>query len=900
MTVTTAYSALTFNCNGSVTAFSITWPFFLSSDLVVAHITSAGVETALVLTTDYTVTGGRDATTGLPAVGTLTTVATYAAGVTLRVERSTPRTQSTSFTTAGAFPAKTVEAAFDRVHMIAEEGGSGGQDGVTGDTMQLNSAGAQDYWDGEGSPVRLPFVEFSEASAPDTPSSGYGRLYVKTDGSLNFKDDAGTESDLTSYAADAEASATAAASSASAASTSASAASTSASAASTSASAASTSASNASTSATNASNSASAASTSETNAATSASAAAAAAGFSFTYSTTTTMADPGSGVVRFNNATLASVTAVAIDDLSADAGTPDVSAWIGTFDNSTNSTKGTLRFRKKSAPQNFVDYTVTGLTDNSGWTELAVTHAASNGSLSNSDTLLMAFYATGDVGPAGPGAGDVTGPASSVASEIALFDGTTGKLLKSATTTGIIKATSGVIAAAVSGTDYAPATSGTSILKGNGAGGFSSASGGVDYANASHIHTQSQITGLTTADSPQFTGINIGHASDTTLTRTSAGLLAVEGNNIHSRGTVGFVSVKEYGATGDGSTDDTSAINTAAAAAAAAGKALYVPSGTYIVNAPIVMWNDGVIFGDGPKQSILKAKASTNVGAIISGSSYDGFQIRGIQLNGNDTNSATTSGFYCAGSNKFHVDNLYIYDCSNYGMDIDGPDSSYTFGMEASITNCCIEKVGYHGINFIGPHDSYFSNIIIIDASQDSNAGFSGLYVGASTNGRFVNVHCWHRSGVTNRVAYAVDCNGSGNEFIGCHFEGAATSAAHINSSGNCFHACKFYANLSGGIHIRLRAPFNMISGQIEAPIAGNAIGIAYGIGSGDNCSSNFVELVAMAQLAGIIDYTYDDGNNVTNIAGFNASGTNVVGTAGSNSLYRIRISGGTSTTLTN
>ena len=44
--------------------------------------------------------------------------------------------------------------------------------------------------------------------------------------------------------------------------------------------------------------------------------------------------------------------------------------------------------------------------------------------------------------------GDVVGPASSVASEIALFDGTTGKLLKSATGTGVVHATSGVYSAA--------------------------------------------------------------------------------------------------------------------------------------------------------------------------------------------------------------------------------------------------------------------------------------------------------------------------------------------------------------------------------------------------------------------------------------------------------------------
>lgn len=53
-------------------------------------------------------------------------------------------------------------------------------------------------------------------------------------------------------------------------------------------------------------------------------------------------------------------------------------------------------------------------------------------------------------------------------------------------TTGssILKASSGGFANATSGTDYAPATSGSAILKGNGAGGFSSAASGTDYAPA--------------------------------------------------------------------------------------------------------------------------------------------------------------------------------------------------------------------------------------------------------------------------------------------------------------------------------------------------------------------------------------------------------------------------------
>ena len=38
--------------------------------------------------------------------------------------------------------------------------------------------------------------------------------------------------------------------------------------------------------------------------------------------------------------------------------------------------------------------------------------------------------------------------------------------------------------------------------------------------------------GVGTGDSPQVTGIELGHANDTTLTRVSAGLMAVQGSNV--------------------------------------------------------------------------------------------------------------------------------------------------------------------------------------------------------------------------------------------------------------------------------------------------------------------------------------------------------------------------------
>jgi hypothetical protein len=57
----------------------------------------------------------------------------------------------------------------------------------------------------------------------------------------------------------------------------------------------------------------------------------------------------------------------------------------------------------------------------------------------------------------------IVGPVSAVDSQLVLFDGTTGKLAKAATTSGILKGTSGVVGAAESGTDI-KTVNGTTIL----------------------------------------------------------------------------------------------------------------------------------------------------------------------------------------------------------------------------------------------------------------------------------------------------------------------------------------------------------------------------------------------------------------------------------------------------
>lgn len=129
------------------------------------------------------------------------------------------------------------------------------------------------------------------------------------------------------------------------------------------------------------------------------------AGVRWLFDSSTSMADPDTGDVRLNHGTLSSVTAAAISDLCGETGNANLSAWVLTFDDSTNTVKGTLVLRKISAPQNFAVFHVTGLTDNSGWTQLALTYIAHSGSFSNTDVLSVQFAPAGNVGVDGVTAG---------------------------------------------------------------------------------------------------------------------------------------------------------------------------------------------------------------------------------------------------------------------------------------------------------------------------------------------------------------------------------------------------------------------------------------------------------------------------------------------------------------
>lgn len=274
---------------------------------------------------------------------------------------------------------------------------------------------------------------------------------------------------------------------------------------------ASTSATNAAASASAAASSATAASSSQTAAASSATAAAASAASvnsailavanQWAFATSTTMADPGTGNIRLNNATIASASQLAISALSNDAGNPNLDTFIATWANSTHSPRGFIRIEKDAT--HFAIFGVNGaLTDNTTWLQIPVSYIAGAGTFSAADATFIGFVASGNDGS---GSGTVT--AVSVATANGFSGSSSGGATPALTISASTKSAGDNSNTNVASTAYADRAATNAALAAN-------------AGNSADVATTVNIAG---------TYVSVGSGVGDTYTFTATGVSTVDG-----------------------------------------------------------------------------------------------------------------------------------------------------------------------------------------------------------------------------------------------------------------------------------------------------------------------------------------------------------------------------------
>ena len=347
MAVSSTATTVSATGDGSTTSFAVSFPFqgtgATAELLVIERVIATGVETVKSFSTHYDVTGGNGST------GAVVFGSAPADTVQIHIRRNTTRTQTVDYTANDPFPADTHELALDRLAMAAHEI----QEELDRSfkVSRTNAITTPEFVDNASARASKLLGFSSDGNSIEATTGRVNSVSVSTStvgaggsatGSASYTDSTGALALSLGIP----------------------------------------------TGATGATGSQGISS-----------------GLDYNYSTTTTDADPSAGNFRINGS-FGAGSQIFIADQSAATGNPNVSAFILSFDDSTNSAdRGTLTIKKKSAPENFATYKISGAsTDATSYVKLAVTAVVSSGSLSNSDACVIEFSRAGN---AGAGSGDL-------------------------------------------------------------------------------------------------------------------------------------------------------------------------------------------------------------------------------------------------------------------------------------------------------------------------------------------------------------------------------------------------------------------------------------------------------------------------------------------------------------
>ena len=267
-----------------------------------------------------------------------------------------------------------------------------------------------------------------------------------------------------------------------------------------------------------------------------------------------------------------------------------------------------------------------------------------------------------------------------------------------------------------------------------------------------------------------------------------------------------FISVKDFGAVGDGTTNDAAAFTAAFAAIVATGKkgVVYVPAGTYKINSSLTVDISFVsIFGE---SATLNFSSLTSGAALVINSTVSPpyanaiTSISGLQLIGNSKAGSVKGIQYTSstGVAHFSVDNCSI---NNFGVGESFESNSYLISHKNTDVWAC--TVGVQNLTGF------------------TNNGENISYVGCTIFNNGTNVVQNNSNGDINFTNCSLDYPDTAHisitagelHFVNCHIEGDAAPvfSSNVVNSITSFTNCLFIQQVSSGA-----TPYITISGIVD------------------------------------------------------------------------------------
>jgi hypothetical protein len=346
-----------------------------------------------------------------------------------------------------------------------------------------------------------------------------------------------------------------------------------------------------------------------------------------------------------------------------------------------------------------------------------------------------------------------------------------------------------------------------------------------DLLNVGELDTESlRINGVLVAPSSVVT------APDASVVSYNQGGAGAVSRTVANR-LRDFVSVKDFGAVGNGVADDTAAIQ----AALDANLAVYIPAGSYKVSAQLDLQSGSTLFGDGSASEITCANGDIS---IIYGLSTDNCTVRNIKVNVTVAGTtAYTGAVHFETSENCLIENVEIEGVSWAGVYLEASSYCRVTGVYAhdfrgtvqDSADVCVYRASLHNV---------------IDGNHLFGNGWHGILVQEPVAGQLPlkNVLSNNRIGAHKTYGIAVysvavggsdvfaqivgniieDIDGatlSGNAGAGIYIQGCGGVAITGNSIRNCCLSTSSLTLAPGGISIS-----NLQAGLSPCSVSGNTI----------------------------------------------------------------------------
>lgn len=252
----------------------------------------------------------------------------------------------------------------------------------------------------------------------------------------------------------------------------------------------------------------------------------------------------------------------------------------------------------------------------------------------------------------------------------------------------------------------------------------------------------------------------------------------------------GVFDVRDYGAVGNGTTDDSTAINAAITAAAVVGGEVFFPAGTWIAKNLAVKTN--VVYRGVGRASVVKLANAANTDLFVTDNfssltggttqaGPSGFRFQSLTLDGNRANNTSGWPLRIYGS-SYTVQNVWVREGKSGG--VWSQWGSGGTNMEAHWSSFKIFNCEGVLLDWGGPHDSLMVNgSVFNDGTQPLTTGKLIYIHGQNAGTQWTNIHAWGNS------THCIDVIGS-QFFTNCQAEGAITACVRFQSN---------YAQWTGG-----------------------------------------------------------------------------------------------------